>query len=364
MLVYLGIILFTVFLSLMLQNQNVSQSLTATKGTLSADKLIIIITATVLIFFAGLRYRVGADYSSYALYYPAYYSSELSFFDEPGIRVVAKIARLIYDDYATMFVLMSLITVGLCIFGIAKTSPIWSASIMMYLFLGCWHESFNSVRQSAAAAILFCGHRYIKERKFGKWLLLCLFASLFHVSAIVFILFYWMPTRQFNFNKIALFFVAGIVLSFGYDYIWDLISFLQGKEFVVDIYSLKSISIFRVLVAWIPTIFYVLIVKPQISEDDQRDINFYATFSLASAAIILAARHSAYLGRMVIYTDIYNTVFWAYMFAALFKKKEYDRSDRWDKLLWVVLIFGAYFAYYLFEASGTYLVNYQTVFSR
>ena len=55
---------------------------------------------------------------------------------------------------------MSLITVGLVTYTIAKESNYYLISILMYIFLGSWHESFNSVRQSAAAQIfVFGGHR-------------------------------------------------------------------------------------------------------------------------------------------------------------------------------------------------------------
>ena len=40
---------------------------------------------------------------------------------------------------------------------------------MLYIFIGAWHGSFNGMRQYLAAAILFSGHRFIKERKFKEY---------------------------------------------------------------------------------------------------------------------------------------------------------------------------------------------------
>ncbi len=359
MVTYIGIVFFTIFIYV-LYNQNVSQGSAGMKDRRNSNKLVIFITACILIFFAGGRYKVGADYGQYAANYTAYCSAELDLLGEPGIRIIAIIAKILYDDYSVMFFLMSCLTVGLCIYGIAKNSPFWAVSIILYIFLGAWHESFNSVRQSAAAAILFAGHRCVTERKLTKWLIVCAAATMFHISAIIFIPFYWMPMKQVNIKKIVLFFIVGILLAFGYDKIWGLIGFLQGKEHIVDMYSLKSINIFRIIVAWVPITFYMLFVKPNVGEAEQKEMNFYAMLSLTSGAIMLAARNSAYLGRMVIYTDIYNVIFWAYMFVVLFRKEHWNAG----KAGWLLVILGCYFAYYLFEASGAYLVNYQTVFSR
>ncbi len=357
---YLTIIFFTIILSVVMSNQNVGEVISLKQKMIQRDKIIICIIGIILIFFAGFRYRVGADYLQYAANYEFYCISELDWLKEPGIRIIAKLSSFIYSDFSTMFFIMSLITVGLCIWSLIKNTPFWTVSILLYIFLGSWHESFNSVRQSAAAAILFFGHNYIKERKFLKWLIVCLIASVFHISAIVFLPLYWLPTKQFTFPKMAVFFFVGIVLAFSYDPIWELIGFMQGEEFVIDGYSKNSISIFRIIVAWVPPLFYMLFIRNSVENEDREKINFYASLSLVSAAIVLAARYSAYLGRMVIYTDIYNAIFWAFMLKSIFKKQK----DIKERTLYILLILGCYFVYYLFEASGEFIVNYQTIFSR
>ncbi len=361
MIVYIMIVAFLMLCSLSMDNQDTRQVLSLDNAKIKQkSRALIFCIATVLIFFAGVRFRVGADYGQYASSYKHYATSKLEFFNEPGIFLVSRLSQAIYDDYATMFFMMSLLTVGLCVSRIAKESPFWAVSILLYVFLGTWHESFNSVRQSAAAAILFFGHRYLKEKNFFKWLLICLIGFLFHVSAIVFVFAFFIPKKDCSYLKITGFFLLGIVLAFFYDNIWELIGFLQNEEYVMDEYSKSRISIFRIIVAWVPIIFYKLFIEKIVDEKDKREVNFYAILSLLSAAIMLAARYSAYLGRMVIYTDIYNAILWGYMLKILSSKQK----DFASKYILIIGVLGCYFVYYLFEASGEFIVNYQWIFSR
>lgn len=359
MLVYIAIIFVVFSLSFSLNNQNSEVMLLKYNGKINSYKLKIIIIAVILIFFAGFRYNVGADYIQYALNFKAYCNQTLALNGEPGIRIVSRIASKIYNESSAMFFCMSLITVGLCIFTIAKNSPYFIISILLYIFLGCWHESFNSVRQSAAAAILFFGHKYIKERDFKKWLLFCFIGYLFHTSAIVFIPIYFLPqNKKINLKTVSIFIIIGFFAAMFYDKAWEFIGFIQNKEFVIDLYSTNSISIFRILVAWTPILFYMINFKNrEIISSKKADFNFYAFMSLLSATVILASRNSTYLGRLVIYLDIYNVLFWAYMLNQFSIKKLNTR-------IWTIIIMACYFLYYLKEVTGPYLIHYIWIFGR
>lgn len=357
--VYIGIIVIIMIITFSMPWQDSKSVLIEQKGMgLTYYKLQLFFISAILIFFAGVRYEVGADYKQYAENFQAYCTQELVWNKEPGIRFVAQIASKISDNYGMMFFLMSVITVGLAVYTIAKESDYYRISILLYIFLGSWHETFNSVRQSAAASILFWGHRYIKERKLIKWLLVCMVAFLFHTSAIIFVPLYFVPQKKVTIKNIAILIMVGIVAGLSYDRAFEFVGLLQGKEYIMDAYSVGHISIFRIIVAWVPVLFYFLqFYRTQSSNDEKDGLNFYAMMSALSGAIILAARYSTYLGRIVIYTDIYNALFWACMM------RRFPKEDRNTKV-WIVLIMGCYFIYYLNEASGQYLVNYQWIFGK
>lgn len=358
MYVYIAIILLEIIISSSLGYQNSESVLMSEEYSNSSYKRKIALTCMVLVFFAGFRYSVGADYWQYVSNYNAYLSSPLSITGEPGIRLVTRVCSLIYKAYPSMFFGMSLLTVGLCTTTIAKNSPLFIVSILLYIFLGCWHESFNSVRQSAAAAILFWGHSYIKNRDFKRWIAVCFIAYLFHTSSIIFILLYYVPKKNVKFHNVLVLAIVGFIGARMYEYIWRLIGIIQAKAFVLDIYSQQSINVFRIIVAWIPIFFYFIFIhshENEITSDDEA-MNFYLNISVISASLILAARNSAYLGRIVIYTELYNTLAWAHIF---YRFKD-NRSRNY--IILIVFIIICYFIYYLFEASGEHIVNYKWIF--
>ena len=328
MAVYIGIILLITIVAFSMHWQDSKNVLIEQKKIgLTHYKIKLFIISAVLVFFAGVRYDVGADYKQYADNFQAYCTQTLVWNKEPGIRFVSQIADKITDNYGMMFFIMSLITVGLVTYTIAKESNYYLISILMYIFLGSWHESFNSVRQSAAAAILFWGHRYIKERKFIKWLLVCFIAFFFHTSAIIFIPLYFIPQREVTIKKVVVLIIIGVVAGLSYDRAFEFVSFIQGKEYIMDAYSVGHISIFRIIVAWIPILFYFLqFYRNETIKEDKGGIHFYAMISALSGAIILAARYSTYLGRIVIYTDLYNALFWASMLSKFPKGEKNTRA--------------------------------------
>ena len=133
--------------------------------------------ALVTLILAGvsaLRWRVGTDYVSYSNLYDEYINtpaSEWGWDTEPGIRILAKIGAQWRDDYAVMFALAAIITVGLIVGALGRHSKAFAFSILLYILTATWQGSFNAVRQYLACAILFAGHRFILERRLIPWVL-------------------------------------------------------------------------------------------------------------------------------------------------------------------------------------------------
>ena len=318
------------------------------------NALISTLVAIILIVTAGLRYNAGADYFSYATLYKSYVADELSITKEPIIRIIARIAYLLYDHYGTMMFIASFVTIGLYYVTVVKQTPWLLISSLLFIFLGCWHESFNSIRQSLAAAILFFGHRYILENKFKKWFITALLAAMAHVSAIPFVLLYFCKLRKLSFKWIVIYVILALIALASYDYAWRVISFLQQETFTVDTYSTSPISIFRLLVAWMPITFYFLFKSKYLNKQFHPEVfNYYLSMSLLNASIMLASISSAYLGRLCIYTDVYNVITWAYLL------RIFRYSQQYIYIPLSVLL--AYSLYWYCEASGPYLKNFEWI---
>ena len=81
---------------------------------------------------------------------------------------------------------------------VRKQSPNMYFSIYLFLMLDLFFPSFNIIRQSIAVAIFAYSIRYINENKPYLFLLFCLFAFMFHTSALVLPLLYLLKYIKIN----------------------------------------------------------------------------------------------------------------------------------------------------------------------
>lgn len=265
-------------------------------------------TAMCLILVAGLRWQVGTDYNSYARGYENTLLTvweSIKTLDEPGYKVLAWLSSFVYHDYASMFFVLAIFTVGLNVKTISKYSNDFLFGILLYMFIGAWHGSFNAVRQYAAAAILFCGHRYIYERKFWKYMLVVFGAFLFHRTALIMIPVYFLGRTKVNIKVTAV--IVGTMLFFSYslDYMFQIMSYYKGTDQTEYAYMTTEVNALRILVAFAPLLIIAILPKGFRKNTENA---FYINMLIINATLMFATSSSAYLARVGIYTDIYATI--------------------------------------------------------
>ena len=318
--------------------------------------LILLLIGIILISVAGLRYRVGTDYNQYTANYKNYLHGDWKLANG-GLIFIAKITSLINCDYAIWFFAMSALTIGLVIYVIKKHSTTVGFSIIIYMLLGCWHTSFNAVKQCAAASIILCGYYFLQNRKFIRWCIVCFIASLFHVTAILMIPVYFLATNKVGKRNIFLIIAIGVICFFSYDYLFEVVGYLKQGEGVTKYNSdnsQNSVNILRVLVACAPVVFCMVNYKKY----DFKDSTFAIPFNLSLLNMVanIASMQSIYMSRFCIYTNIFN-IFFVPILVKPFKKQE--------RILLYGGLFVLYFIFWyydLYKCAET--VNYQWIFSR
>lgn len=182
-------------------------------------------------------------------------------------------------------------------------------------------------------------------------------ASMCHITAVIGIVFYFFPKTKISVKQIILSILLIYIGLQAYDRIFNFIGFLKSDTFdfngVGSGYLTNTISPFRIAVAWVPVIFFWVFYNHYDKED--KKFQFYMNMSLLHAVFMTAAINSAYLGRVGIYTGVYNTLTWP-----LLIKQVEPRSQR--LLIGVMLVL--YFLYWRTEATGPTLVNFQWLFQR
>lgn len=336
--VYLSTVFIVLVCTYAAENQ---RRLNGTKNT--QYRMFVGFACIVLICVAGFRYRVGTDYGSYMRGYEARVErvwSDVINFNEPGLSVLAYLGSLIYDDYAMMFFLASFITVYLNVKTIDKYSTNIVLGLLLYIFIGAWHGSFNGIRQYLAAAVLFAGHRFILEKRFWKYLCVVILAMCFHMTALIMLPVYFLANRRITIKNVVILCLFAIAMSLSYDLMFDIMENIKGRDQREYEYMQTSVNILRILVSFAPILMLTLVNRNYLVD---RENTLYMNLLLVNAAFMFATSNSAYLARVGIYTDIYATL----AFPRLLKGM--SSSNRRVMTFLIVVL---YFGYWLYEITS------------
>ena len=141
---------------------------------------------------AALRYDVGTDY--FPTYYTGFYrileNSKVDRF-EIGYYYFNKIIQLFTDNAFALFIITSILFVGISYKAIGDLSINIPFSIVLFFVTRYYFIGLNAVRQYIAMAILLHSIKYIQTRNLKKFLLCILCACIFHYTSIIFILTYF-----------------------------------------------------------------------------------------------------------------------------------------------------------------------------
>lgn len=181
-----------------------------------------------LVLMAG--YRDGFRYADYANYVSEFFNDSGQF--EFSFYVLSRIATGIdHENYYVLFLLYALLGVSLKSIGIWRLSSFPYASMAVYVsYYYILHELIQ-IRVGVASAIGLIALREIYNKNLFRFLLLIALAACFHVSALFYILFYFLDCNSFYRLRWMLYGLVICVFStIIFSYIFPYISF----EFASD----------------------------------------------------------------------------------------------------------------------------------
>lgn len=150
----------------------------------------------VLSLFAGGRsLRVGTDTGGYVKNFIS--QLDVSYFKfsqdiEFGYQFLEYVILNITHNYFWLLFTVSLIVVSCYLTIIRRYSVNYIFSVFLFITLGVYTFFFNGMRQGLAMAIFVLATPYLLEKKTIRYLLICCFTSLFHISALFMIPFYFL----------------------------------------------------------------------------------------------------------------------------------------------------------------------------
>ena len=177
----------------------------ARAGSLSGRKtkhIALMSACLILWFFMAFRgLQVGVDTKHYAYVFTQFedipfskvftavtYGNEnetWAFDFEPGYRLVNKLLSLFFRSPQAITVLNSTLIMVLWYFLIKRDSPNFLLSIWLFITLGVYQTEMNVTRNAIAILMVYNAFPYLRRRMLPQYAAVCLFASLFHVAALV-----------------------------------------------------------------------------------------------------------------------------------------------------------------------------------
>lgn len=179
---------------------------------------------TSVIYFSAFRDGLGEDYHNYEDLLQ--YGELLDYsFKEPGYSFMANIVYYTNFSSVLFFLIFAIITNFLFIKGFFRYDNTFLAIFIYLTGTIFYFNTFNIVRQMCSASIFMFAIKYIENNNLKKYVLAILSASLFHVSAIILIPFYYILKPIYNKNVLLALLIGSILL---------------GQVFRVDMTSILS----------------------------------------------------------------------------------------------------------------------------
>jgi hypothetical protein len=190
-----------------------------------AKNLLLIIISkciTFLLLFLppALQYNVGTDYHSYIILYNLIGRGILNS-DEWGYMGLNKLLYSLHCDPQWFFVVMSFFTILLLFIATPRKS--FYLVIILY-FVSSYCQNLNLVRQAIVFVMAYYAFNLFNEKKYIKSLLWIICGSLFHLSALIYLV-PFILMLLFNFQKrdAIIWFVIIMLLSLFSTYIIKLL---------------------------------------------------------------------------------------------------------------------------------------------
>lgn len=177
--------------------------------------------ASIMVIMAALRDNVGTDWLAYYEFYT--HGGERT---EIGYRTFNDLFHDLGLHYNYLLLFFNVVSLGLIVSSLRRHAVYIVIGLLIFysdLFL---YFNFSGIRQAMAISFTLFSVKYAIDRNFIKFLLCVILAATFHVTAMVFLIIYFIPFRQFS--KKEYIFIAAAFGLFSI-FIFSLINVFSGE---------------------------------------------------------------------------------------------------------------------------------------
>ena len=234
---------------------------------------------------------------------------------DKGFYFFSALIRILISDNYRVYLLIIAAIQGLILALVFRkySSDYW---LSVFLFIAAtdyisW--MFNGIRQFIAVVIVLAGTKWLLEKRYIPYIILVLFASLFHQTALIMLpIAFIVQGKAWN-GKTILFIVLSVIAVFFVDkftnILDNMLSETQYQNVVSDWQSWNDdgTNFLRVLVYSVPAIL-AFIGRKRIIADDDPVITMATNASLITVGIYAVSMVTSgiFIGRLPIYVSLYS----------------------------------------------------------
>ncbi|AKP67396.1 EpsG family protein [Companilactobacillus ginsenosidimutans] len=333
-------------------------------GMATQNKLFLTFAFLILLILGSIRYDVGIDYLNYTdEQFPMVLSGipfRISYFSKKIVEIGYFFGHgFIEHPYQLIFAIYMFLILIFLFLWIKEQSICVGFSVYLVIATSYYSYSFNAMRQCIAISIMLYATKFIRDKKMFKYFLFLLMACLFHMSVIIYGIFYFLALI-----KPRLLVIVGlqIGLLFIYPFGRDILLFLIEKTGVYESYIGSQFDQGDVNTSLVLLIFIICIVVL---------ISYYFLIDMKSREkITYLLWFDIFLVMLLPIADIFPTVTRTlYMFfpinIVLVPNVLSRITNKYIRLtMYLVVAISAilFFCYFLFVRNGYQTLPYQTVF--
>lgn len=324
--------------------------------------LFAVIVILPVIFMAGTRPEGFGDTIAYMGHFnkaPVSVDGISDYVDsrgkDPGFYIFESLVKIfITKDVVVFFTIVAAIQGILLVSVYRFYSPDFIFSVFLFVASGDYISCmFNGVRQFTAAIIIFAFAFLLVKKKYVPLILVILFASTFHKSALIMIPIIFIVQGE-AWNKKTLIFIAMVIFSIVFvGRFTDLLdSSLQDTQYLNVVTEYQAFgddgtNPIRVLVYSVPTLIS-LYGRKKIKESNSRLLNICVNMSIVSSGMYVVSIFTSgiFLGRLPMYCVLFNYILLPWEIKLIFEE-DMQKTIRVSAIIF-------YLAYYVYQTHFTW----------
>ena len=314
---------------------------------------------TVLFLLSALRIEVGNDYKNYAITCHEIWVNGITV-TEPGFNLLVKAVYTLFggECYIAVFAVFAFVTTAIFLDVFYKESDSFSVSVFLFMTLGIYFRTFNTVRYYFVLALALYSLKFVARKKYTAFIVTILLASLFHKSVLVVIPLYLLASVIHKKWHYCLMAAASVCLYLGKNaVIWlalKLYPSYRNTEFISQTAGFSDIlpGIIQCVLVWL---FCCLAGKK--TDSDNRKYRICFNLNVMALLLMVFGNYLPLLSRFTYYLMIPQLLLIPMVLHQM-------GNGRKQQIVWgtLSLICAVYFVFFLKSASapGIRVLPYKT----